>query len=529
MSTKNVSIKSKIISAKRFRDAFSGIEERKVGYIFIGKNTEYPDENVITNLSDTVADEKQVWNNMIAAKKVVPGDVEFVIPLYRWQQGTRYKQYDDTQPLEFLLTETQDGEDIVYPMYVMNSEGNVYKCLCNNVSSFAQVEPTGDYTQNQGFIQTEVGDNTCYLWKYMFNIRESNKFFTNEWIPVPFNIDQNQTVYNLSEENLVDGGLNKIITVNRGSGYVDTTVNVVSFVQNSLSLTISDDINILTSNIKVNMSVSGTGVLSGTYITSTDPTTKRIFLSSATTESGGGVGNTIQILTRAVVEGDGTGITTSVRLRDNTQVDKIDVLTGGINYSRANVTIYGSGTGATARAVLPPKFGHGYNPAMELGATNVMITQRIGEVDASENNLIPTDTSFRQYGLLVNPYKYDDNEQLNESEANNVVSQTTDVTVLSGSFYTLNEKVYQGSIGNPTFYGFVVSQDFDTIRLTEVVGNFVNGSILYGEISGVVRPAVAIKYPDLKPYAGDILFTENVQKVQRSEGQAEEIKLVFKF
>jgi gamma-glutamylcyclotransferase (GGCT)/AIG2-like uncharacterized protein YtfP len=536
MPTKYVSLKSKVISAKRFRDAFSGAEERKVGYIFLGKNTNYENENdeesfEIPDIFDTVSQEKKIWDTMIAAKKVVPGDVEFVIPIRQWEEGVRYKQYDDTVPLDNLLSESVDEEteDIVFPMYVINFEGNVYKCLCNNVSSFSQVEPVGDYTQNQGFIQTEVGENSCYLWKYMYNVRLSNKFFTNEWMPVPYGIDQNQTVYNLSDENLVDGGLNKIVTVDRGFGYIDSVVNVASFVQNSTSLTISDDINLLTSNIKVNMSVVGTGILSGTFITNTDPTTKRIFLSSPTIESGGGSGNTVQILTRVVVEGDGTEVVASARLRNTTEIDKIDVLTGGVGYTRAEVTIYGSGTGATARAILPPKFGHGYNPAIELGATNVMITQRIGEVDASENNLIPTDTSFRQYGLLVNPYKYDEDEQLTENRANTVFSQTTNITVLSGLPYTLNEKVYQGTLENPTFYGYVVSQDLDTVRLTEVVGDYVNGLILYGETSGVIRPAVSIQYPDLEPYAGDILFAENIEKVERSEGQAEEIKLVFKF
>jgi hypothetical protein len=612
MSTKYVSRKSKVISAKRFRDAFSGSQNRKVGYIFLGKNTEYPNENVVPEIFDTVSEEKKVWDTMIAAKKIIPGDVEFVIPIQRWQANTRYKQYDDTQTLDFLLSETvyysvnsvtidTSGTDYevgdiltvdggvgisanleilevdglgsvtnvtvknvgsyttlptqnlntfsantssngtgflanlsfsnvtVYPMYAMNFEGNVYKCLCNNVSSFSQVEPTGDFTQNQGFIQTEVGDNTCYLWKYLYNVRDSNKFFTDQWMPVPFEVDINQTVYNLSADNLVDGGLNKIIVVNRGLGYAHSTVNVQSFFENSNNLTISDDVNLLTSNIKVNMSVVGTGILPGTYITDTDSTTKRIFLSNPTITSGGGFGNTIQILTRVVVDGDGTGITTSVRLRETTEIDKIDILTGGINYTRANVTIYGSGSNATARAVLPPKFGHGYNPAMELGATNVMIVERIGEVDASENNLIPTDTSFRQYGLIVNAYKYNENEQLEETNANNVISQTTDITVLSGLPYSLNEKVYQGSLENPSFYGYVVSQDLNKVRLTEVVGEFILGKVLIGQTSGTNRPAVAIKYPDLKPYAGDVLFAENIEKVERSEGQAEEIKLVFTF
>jgi hypothetical protein len=528
MPTKYVSRKSKVISAKEFRDAFAGSGSRKVGYIFLGKNTEYPNENVVPEIADTVKTEKSLWDTMIAAKKVVPGDVEFVIPIYRWEQNARYKQYDDTQTLDFLLSESQDGDDTVYPMYVMNSEGNVYKCLCNNVSGRTQVEPTGDYTQNDGFIQTESSENTCYLWKYMYNVKGSNKFFTDEWMPVPFEISTNQTVYNLSTDNLVDGGLNKIVTVNRGTGYVHSTINVDSFSINSSNLTISG-IDLESSNVNVNMEVIGTGILSGTYITETDITTNKIFLSNPTITSGGGTGNTIQVVTRVVVEGDGTDVRCSVRLRANGQIDKIDVDTAGINYSRANVFIYGSGSGATARAILPPKFGHGYNPAMELGATNIMITQRIGEVDASENDLVPTDTSFRQYGLLMNPYKYDSITKLDDANANSVISQTTDITVLAGLPYTLDEKVYQGTANNQTFYGYVVSQDNEVVRLSEVVGEYVNGLILFGETSGITRPAVAIKRPDLKPYAGDVLFAENIQKVERSVGQAEEIKLVFKF
>jgi hypothetical protein len=529
MSTKYVSRKSKVISSKRFRDAFAGSDSRKVGYVFIGKNTEYENESQVPGIEDTVVDEKKVWDTMIAAKKVVPGDVEFVLPIYRWEQNARYKQYDDTQTLDFLLSETVLEDDIIYPMYVINSEGNVYKCLCNNVSGRAQVEPTGDYTENQGFIQTESGENTCYLWKYMYNVRESNKFYTNDWIPVPYGIDNNQTVYNLSSDNLVDGGLNKIVTVNRGTGYVHPIANVEPFVQNSTTLTITDNVNLLTSNIKINMIVSGTGIVPGTYITDADSTTKTITLSERTVAPGGGTGNTIQFLTRVVVEGDGTPVIASVRLRANTEIDKIDVLTAGSNYTRASITIYGSGEGATARAILPPKFGHGYNPAMELGATNVMITQRIGEVDASENGIVPTDTSFRQYGLLVNPYKYNETEQLDYSSSNTVISQTTDITLLSGLSYAPNEKVYQGSFTNQTFYGYVVDQDSETVRLTEVVGEYFNGAILSGEISGTVRSTVSIKYPDLQPYAGDVLFAENIEKVERSVGQAEEIKLVFKF
>lgn len=611
MANYYTSRKIKTNTAKNFKDILSAGENSLVGYVYIGKSTEYPDENVIPEITDTVSNEKLIWDTMLAGKKIVSGDVELVIPKYTWTANTRYKQYDDTVPLDFLLSETTyysiqtvtidnagsnyqvgdiltadsgtgisanlqvitvDGGGavtnvsikdsgsyteiptqyfnefssntssngtgflanltfssvVVYPMYVMNNEGNIYKCLCNNVSSASQVEPTGDYTQSDGFIQTEVGGNTCYLWKYMYNIRESNKFYNSGWMPIPWTYTENINDYNLNTTNLVDGALAKIVVTNPGTGYYTTNVNVASFSTGNSFVTITDDIDLTTSNIKVNMSVSGEGIQSETYITSISNTLNRLTLSKSTSGPGGSSSNTLSITTRVAVEGDGTGLLTSVQL-SNTSVRKIDINSIGVGYTRANVTIYGSGTGATARAVLPPKFGHGSKPAIELGATNVMIIQRIGEIDASENGLIPTDTEFRQYGILLRPYKYGENETVVSSNANSVVSLTTDINLFAGANYTVGEKVYQGSATSPTFEGYVVSQSSTVVRLTNIFGTPAIGRLLIGQQSSVAKPIISVKNPDLEKYAGDIVHNKNILKVERSEGQAEEIRLVLKF
>ncbi len=535
MTTNYVSRKLKTYSAKNFRDSFSvsdGSNFSTIGYVFIGKNTPYANEADPDIISNTIKSEKQSWDTMIAAKKVVPGDVEFVIPIQRWEMNTRYKQYDDTVPLDVLLSTSQDGDDIVYPMYVINSENNVYKCLCNNVNGFSMVEPTGNYSENDGFIQTETGGQTCYLWKYMYNIRESSKFLTDEWIPVPYpspNVQTND--YDLNETNLVDGSLAKIKVLQQGSGYVHTSINVAPFSANTTILSVIDDLFVANSNIKVNMSITGDGLLSGTYITDLYPSNNRILISEPAVSSGGGTSNTLSVTTRIFIDGDGFGTISTARLDEsNGAITKIDVVSIGRNYTTANVIIYGSGEGATARAILPPKFGHGYNPAIELGANNIMIVQRVGEVDASEGGLIPTDTSFRQYGIVLNPYKYNGTVPLTTATANGVTSQTTDLTLLAGSSYTQNEFVYQGpSVANATFSGYVVSQTNEVVRLNEIAGTPQIGGILVGENSATTRTVADIKTPDLKPYAGDIIYAQNVIEVERSEGQAEEIKLVFKF
>lgn len=516
MSTENISLKIRTETARKFKDSFALGD---VGYIFIGKPGAYSDENNPDEITDTVLNEKELWDNMIGAKKISPNNIEFVIPRYNWGANNRYRQYDDTIPLETLLSPNESGN--LLPMYVMNSEGNIYKCLCNNVSSLSTIEPKGDFNTSNGFIST--ADN--YLWKYMYGVRSTNRFLSNEWIPVPYtNPSYTTSGYFLDDSNIIDGSLNKIKVIDNGYGYVHSVISVGSFGAGNTFLSVSN-----TSNINVNMSVTGTGILTGTYITSISNELNRIFLSTPTISSGGGSGNNVSITTRVYIQGDGFGTLTSVDLV-NTEIRKITVTSGGVGYSRANVTVYGTATTtntAIAKAVLPPKYGHGFNPAKELGGTNVMIIENIGEVDSTEGGKISDTTKFRQYGIILNPYKYNEDFPSSNSNSNTVISMTTDITVASGTAYQKNEFVYQGTIVNPTFYGYVNDEESDVIRLTNTYGSVLIGELLKG--AAVERPVANVKYPDLKPYAGDIVYSRNILAVERSPNQSEEIKLIVKF
>jgi hypothetical protein len=232
------------------------------------------------------------------------------------------------------------------------------------------------------------------------------------------------------------------------------------------------------------------------------------------------------------IEGDGTLAAATANV-SNGAIAKITITVPGINYSYANATIYGSATGANTantRVVLTPKFGHGYNPAKELDATNVMVVERIGAVDSTENGTISTSTSFRQYGLLRDPYKYGHISPLVSSNANTVISQTTNLTLIAGVDFTLDEFVYQGATANSAyFYGFVNSQTSNEVRLTKVQGTVTVGGTLIGATSGVSRTVVKAFDPEFEPYTGDILYAENVTKITRADGQAENVKFVIRF
>ena len=507
--------KASYTNAKLFKESFYSGSSPNVGYVFIGKNIPYANESSPDIVSDTVHDEKSFWDNMYAAKRITGSDVQLVAPRINWTANTNYCQYDDTVDANTLLSTTSNAS----PMYVITTDYNVYLCLSNNISSNSTVQPTGQNFSANGNIITADG----YIWKYLYNIYPSNKFLSNTWIPAP--ISTSQLEYGMSSVISVDGEIASVAVTNSGTGYIHSTITVSSFSSGCTVLSVSN-----TTNLAANMAISGTGVSTSTYISSIDIVNNRITLSVPTIANAGGSGNNLTVTTRAYFNGDGSPIIGNVILSGNT-VNGIAITTNGKNYSICNVLIYGTGTGANARAIISPKFGHGNNPALEIGATNVMISSRIGEVDSTEGGLISSNTSFRQYGVLINPYKYGDTVAETVANANTVISQTTNISLIAGPLYNLNEFVYQGSsVNSSTFSGYINDQTSSVVKLTNVKGSLANGAPLFGTATNPTGRIVVTKInPELQPYTGNIIYAENIMKTQRTDGQAENIKFVISF
>jgi hypothetical protein len=375
----------------------------------------------------------------------------------------------------------------------------------------------------------------------MYNVKPSNKFLTTEWIPAPTSTAALD--YGVNSSGVVDGELTTIVVTNKGVNYRQASnIRVDSFTSGQTSLKLSNTsltlsvFSIPTLSNLSNLTISGTGILADTFISSISNTTGIITLSAATSGVGGNANN-ITISTRVYISGDGIGAVASATLSNTSSgasaaqanISKITVSTIGSDYTTANAFIYGSGSGAETRVILPPKFGHSFNPAKELSANNVMVAVRIGEIDSTEQGLISIDTSFRQIGLLRDPYKYGSTVAANTATANSVISQTTNLDVVAGSSFSLNEYVYQGSVSNPNAYGFINAQTTNGVRVTKVKGTFVTGLTLTGFSSGSSRTVTAISQPEFEPYTGDIMYTENITKLDRADGQAENIKLIVSF
>jgi len=526
-SSNTVKAKFGTYIAKKFKDFFTNIDHLDVGFIYMGNPlpSGNSDTNILITL-DTKVDERIAWSTMLAAKTINPSDAELVVGYNKWSANKIYNQYDDFIPKSDLLT--SDSGNNIFSMIIVNSEGNIYKCLCNNVSGLSLYEPTNNYVISDGFIETSDG----YLWKYLYNIKQSNKFLTNDWMPVPFidnttpdlddqgNIETYTIEYNVNLASVIPGTLNCIVVENGGNNYIHSVATALPYVTGVNSIILND-----ITNIVPNMNVNGLGIIPGTYIKNISVETNTITLSLPTYANGGGIANAINIITRVEVDGDGGETVASVVLNGDS-IQKIVVTSMGIGYTKANVSIFGTATTntANARPIISSKYGHGYNPAIELGTSNIMLVKRFGDVDASEDGFIPTDTSFRQYGVLMNPHGYGQAEVVN-FYANSVISQTTNLTLESGSLYNTNDFVYQGSQGNPSFSGNIVSQEPLIAKLTNCNGIPSVGLLLTN--GSVSRSVDSIKYPDLEPNSGEIIYISNILAVHRSDGQAEEVKLII--
>lgn len=509
-------------NAEQFKEAFAETDA-SVGYVYISKHLPWSNDSIASSITDTVANEKYIWDNMIAAKKIIGNDLEFVIPRVDWIANVKYVQYDDTLTQETLLSANTTFN--VYPMYVYNSERNVYKCLSNNLSANSTVEPLGSNLGAKGIIQTADG----YLWKYLYNIEASNKFIANNWLPAPSSISQLD--YDGSANATIDGEITTVVVTSPGYGYYNSNINVSSFSTSCTTLTVDGSVD-MANLISLNMGISGNGITPTTYITAIDLVNRKINLAFATVGAGGGSGNTLTISTRVVISGDGSGALATPTLSSNT-IQKITLTSYGENYSYANVNIYGTAVGgnvATARTIIGPKFGHGYNSAKELGGHNVMINLKIGDGDTTEGNLISANTSFRQYGFLRNPHKYSLTAPVSYANSNSVVSLTTDLTLIAGTNYNINEFVFQGSSSEPTFSGVVESFTGNVIKLTNVKGTVSIGSVLKSSNTNPTgRTVSGVTNPEFQRYTGDILYNENIIPINRSPGQAENIRFVVRF
>jgi hypothetical protein len=199
-----VTTKFRVHNAQQFAEAFSETANT-IMYLFIGKNTAFPDDNAPpTPVNSTANVEYTPWRDMYAAKRITTADVTHAVPRHDWTSGTVYTYYDDT---DTNLIESD-------AFFVITEDYNVYKCLWNAGGAASTTKPTG--VSSSPFTTADG-----YIWKYMYTVTTAKalKFLTNDYIPVQTLDSDDGTDQWDVQAAAVDGGVHVVRVTAGGSAY----------------------------------------------------------------------------------------------------------------------------------------------------------------------------------------------------------------------------------------------------------------------------------------------------------------------
>ena len=166
---------------------------------------------------DSVYEEFNTFNDLLAAKKVTSSDISIAIPRRNWTTGTVYDYYRHdyghfvTGSSSSVQT-ANSGATTLFDsnFYVVTDDFNVYKCLDNNSDAASTVKPSGTSTSI-----LSTGDG--YKWKYMYTLTASQQtnFLSTDFMAVA----TDSTVSAAA----VDGAVNVVKIKTAGSGGTNGT------------------------------------------------------------------------------------------------------------------------------------------------------------------------------------------------------------------------------------------------------------------------------------------------------------------
>ena len=209
--------KFRIHNAEQYIEAFSETAATNT-YLFIGRPQPWDDDTSPDTPLDNNNTHFNVYDDMVAMKRVTSNDIVHAVLRRDWVTGTVYDEYAHDYSTS---NQSQSGASSLETstFYVLTEDYNVYKVLNNNSGAQSTVKPTGTST---GVIETADG----YRWKYMYTISAADalKFLSTDFMPVKF-IDSDpgagqpyKEQYDV-QENAVNGTVERIKVTAGGSAY----------------------------------------------------------------------------------------------------------------------------------------------------------------------------------------------------------------------------------------------------------------------------------------------------------------------
>ena len=230
------------------------------------------------------------------------------------------------------------------------------------------------------------------------------------------------------------------------------------------------------------------------------------------------------------IDGDGTGATAIVTLAGDVIKDII-VTNPGTNYTYATVSLitdvnYPASSVAVLEVPITPIGGHAFDPISELGTNNLMYTV---EFNGDEDGMVPTNIDYRQIGLIVNPISSLTSPDTADAD---IYKTSTDFLVAGGAgIYTSDERIYQGTMANPTFEGLMLSFNTSSniMNIIPIKGTPKLNTPIFGTNSGCVRTLLSVNYPSFVIESGYLTYIENRPVITRSVDGIEQFKFVLSY
>lgn len=499
-------------------------------------NSQIFDDVYIPEPYDTTDSRNAVARTGIIMKKITNSDIQAVIPRIDWVESNVYVAYDQTLNLfsHTAATLVAGGSVNVSAMSLqtINSQsinlasaspalsvGSIIR-IAEETKEICSINAAGDYaTVNTPF-------SSSYTQNNLYSIVTSDPFYANQFY-VRNNVDQVfKCLYNNGRANStimpeigLGGQLPENPYIETSDGYkwkymytISTGVKNKFFTDKYMPV-IKDQV-VYDSAVNGRIDVieiidGGTGYFNGSSV------------------------NNYAILT---VNGDGSGANVTADVANGTIVN-INFIDGGQDYTTATVSIDDplnpTGNAANLRVVISPQFGHGFDVARELGASDQMISvDFVGDIDG----YMPTESDgsdrFREIALIKDP-KYSANSQY---ATGSIYPMYTKIYTSNPPVdFEHNKLIYAGSsYETATFSAYVVHFDNDTnvLYVNRITGNvdaIVTATLYQRDNPSASARVFTIEKPDINIFTGELLYVQNRSPVTRSLEQTETLKLVVEF
>jgi hypothetical protein len=459
----------------------------------------------------------EIYDDMIAIKRITRSDISEVIRKRTWQSGIVYDMYRHdygTVNSSGVTKISATGQSKLYDssFYVMTDDYRVYKCIYNGQTPSTEAYPNGKPSTSKP-TGTDPGIITYadgYRWKYMYTISINDyiKFVSTDFIPVKFEAAVQSAA--------VSGAINQVNILDRGSGLTPGPV---------------------LEDYSYYVPVIGNG---GLGLDSTKAILK------VKVPDSGAFANKIESVTAVQA---GTDYTYG-------SVDLTACYSSLANALARTGTTTSLGTVAKLDIIISPEGGHGSNPIYELGAYRIMINKNLEFLDGDGD--IPVNMQFRRFGLIEDPQSNSNSDYIATTaivcKAMRFPSTTT-VNFDNGEIITQQNTGAKGrvihwdSVNKILRYyqnEYISNQQTGTNKnkLVEFSGN--NSVSQANGVSATPDVTVA-NYPvtvagvtfsnttpgytqgEIKKNSGKVLYVENRKPVFRSNDQIEDVKLVIEF